>query len=155
MDWSGKAHDCTQRVLSIQQKFRLKLQKFHVPNIHSCCTVPTQATAHLFIVHINCQQDTEEQYWGQQFCQMERDILVWPAKITRLVKVDHLQTWSQIFWSEWTEWSSLAFYFYKPKLVECYGKLIVIRWKVTKVISWLFMSILVYLTSLHLKMPYI
>ena len=50
-----------------------------------------------------CQQDTEEQYWGKQFCQIERDILVWPAKITRLVKADHLQSWSQIFWSEWAE----------------------------------------------------
>ena len=91
-------------------------------HLHSYCTVPTQATAHLFIVHSNCQQDTEDHYWGQQFCQNERDILVWPAKIPRLVKLDHLQSWPQIFWSEWTDGSFLAFYFYKTTFAEFYGK---------------------------------
>ena len=34
---------------------------------------------------------------------MERVISVQPTKITRLVKVDHLQSWSQIFWLDQTE----------------------------------------------------
>ena len=46
-------------------------------------------------------QNTKERYWGQQFCQMERDISVRPTEITGPVKEDHLQTWSRIFqkWS--------------------------------------------------------
>ena len=34
---------------------------------------------------------------------MERVILVWPTKITGPVKVDHLQSWSRIFWLDQTE----------------------------------------------------
>ena len=34
---------------------------------------------------------------------MERDISVWPTKMTRPVKVDYLQSWSQIFRSDQTE----------------------------------------------------
>ena len=34
---------------------------------------------------------------------MERDILVRPTKMTRPVKVDHLQSWSRIFRSDQTE----------------------------------------------------
>ena len=37
------------------------------------------------------------------FCQMERDISVRPTEISRPVKVDHLQKWSQILWSDRTE----------------------------------------------------
>ena len=40
-----------------------------MPNgtVHSGCTDPTQATARLVF-------DTKERYWGEQFCQVERDI---------------------------------------------------------------------------------
>ena len=31
-------------------------------------------------------QNTKQRYWGQQFCQMERDISVQPTEITRPVK---------------------------------------------------------------------
>ena len=48
-------------------------------------------------------QDTKEQYWGQQFCQMEKDSLLRPIKMTRPVKVDHHQSWSRIFQSDQTE----------------------------------------------------
>ena len=50
-----------------------------------------------------CKQDTKERYWGQQFCQIERDISVRPTEMTRLAKVDHLQSWSRILLSEQTE----------------------------------------------------
>ena len=46
--------------------------------------------------------DTKEEYWGQKFCQMERDISVPPTEMTRPVKVDHLQSWSRIFRSDQT-----------------------------------------------------
>ena len=55
------------------------------------------------VIYCSCKQDTKEQYLGQQFCQIERDILVRPTKMTRPVKVDHLQSWSQIFRSDQIE----------------------------------------------------
>ena len=51
----------------------------------------------------SCKQDTKQRYWGQQFCQMERDISVRPTEITGPVKVDHLQSWSRIFRSDQIE----------------------------------------------------
>ena len=51
----------------------------------------------------SCKKDTKQWYWGQQFCQMERDISVRPTEITGPVKVDHLQSWSRIFWSDQIE----------------------------------------------------
>ena len=53
--------------------------------------------------YCSCKQDKKKQHWGLQFSQMERDILVWPTEETRVVKVDYLQSWSQIFWSDQTE----------------------------------------------------
>ena len=41
-----------------------------------------------------CKQDTKERYWGQQFCQMERDISV---------GLTDLLSWSIIFRSDQTE----------------------------------------------------
>ena len=32
--------------------------------------------SHCALDHCSCGQDTKEQYWGQKFCQMERDISV-------------------------------------------------------------------------------
>ena len=49
------------------------------------------------IGHCSRKQNTKEQYWGQQFCQM-----VQPTEMTRLVNVDHLQSWSRIFRSDQT-----------------------------------------------------
>jgi len=46
------------------------------------CTDPTQATAGLVIVHVS-MQDTNERYWGQQFCQLEKDISVRQTEISR------------------------------------------------------------------------
>ena len=45
----------------------------------------------------------EERHWGQQFCQMDRDISVRSTKTSGPVKVDHLQKGSQIFQSDRTE----------------------------------------------------
>ena len=48
--------------------------KFHVPNgtLYSNCTDPNQVTN--LLVFCSFKQDRKERYWGQQFCQMERDI---------------------------------------------------------------------------------
>ena len=40
--------------------------------------------------YCSCKLETKEQYWGRQFCQMERDKSVRPTEITRPVKVDYL-----------------------------------------------------------------
>ena len=47
--------------------------------------------------------NTKDRYWGQQFWQMKRGISVRPIKMTTPVKVDHLQSWSRVFWSGQTE----------------------------------------------------
>ena len=36
--------------------------------------------------YCSCKQDTKEQYWGQQFCQKARDILVRLTKMTQHAK---------------------------------------------------------------------
>ena len=46
--------------------------------------------SHRALDHCSCGQDTKEQYWGQKFCQMERDISVRPTEITGMVKVDRI-----------------------------------------------------------------
>ena len=59
--------------------------------------------SHRLFGYCSCKQDTKEQYWEQQFCQIERVISVQLTEMTRPAKVDHLQSWSQIFWSDQTE----------------------------------------------------
>ena len=90
--------------LSIQQKFRLDILKFHVPSgtIHSGYTDPTQATARLVIVLVSRIQksgtgDNNFVKWKGTFRSYR------PTEMTRPVKVDHLKRWSQIFRSERTE----------------------------------------------------
>ena len=73
---------------SIQPKFQFEI--LLIGTVHSGCTDPTQATA----CYCSCMQVTKEQYWGQLLGQMERDILVRPTRMTRPVKVNHLQSWS-------------------------------------------------------------
>ena len=83
--------------LSIQQKFRFKISE--IPRAQWNSTF----RFHRAFGYCSCKQDTKERYWGQQFCYMERDISVRPAEITGPVKVDYLQSWSRIFWSDQTE----------------------------------------------------
>ena len=53
-----------------------------------------KGTARLVIVLVN--KDTKERYWGQQFCQMERDISVRPTEMTRPVKEDKTEMFRAI-----------------------------------------------------------
>ena len=82
----------------------LKFRKLHVPNgtVHSYCT-DTPNASHRAFGYCSCKQDTKEQFWGQRFCQMERDISVRPTEMTRPVKDDYLQSWSWIYPSDQTE----------------------------------------------------
>ena len=52
---SAKMEPTNPRALSIQQKFRFEISEIHEPNgsVHSGCTDPTQATAHLVIVLVS------------------------------------------------------------------------------------------------------
>ena len=74
-----------------------------------------KGTARLVIVLVN--KDTKERYWGQQFCQMERDISVRPTEMTRPVGVDQLQSWSRIYQSDQTKMVR-SIWFYQPKFSE-------------------------------------
>ena len=57
--------------------------------------------SHRAFGYCSCNQDTREQHWEQQFCQMERDISVLTTEMTRPVKEDHLpQSWSRMFRSD-------------------------------------------------------
>ena len=74
-----------------------KFRKFRLPNrpVHSGCTDPTQATPCLVIILVSRIQksstgDNNFVKWKGTFWS---DWLKWPA---RLVKADHLQSWSRI-----------------------------------------------------------
>ena len=41
--------------------------------------------------YCTCKQDSKQWYWGQQFCQIERDISVRLTEMTRPVKEDDLK----------------------------------------------------------------
>ena len=71
-----------------------------MPNetVHSGCTDPTQATAHLVTVLVNRIQKSHT--GDNNFVKMERGISVQPTKMTRLVKVGHIQRWSRVFQSD-------------------------------------------------------
>ena len=81
----------------------LKCRKFHLFNwtVHSGCSDPTQA--HRAFGYRSCKQDTRKRYRRQQFCRMKRDISVPLTEIARPVKVNHLQSCSQIFRSDQTK----------------------------------------------------
>ena len=54
---------------------------------------------------------------------MERGISVRPMEMTRLVKVDHHQSWSRIFWSDQTR-NGPFHLMYQPKFPEFW-----VEWK--------------------------
>ena len=81
---SAKILNWNQGRFPFNKNSGLNFRKFHVPNgtsgtVRSVCTHPTQASARSVIVLVSyCNQDTKEQYWGQQFCQKESDRPKWP-----------------------------------------------------------------------------
>ena len=105
---------------SIQQKFQLEI--LWIGTVHSGCTDPIQATA----CYCSCMQVTKEQYWRNQFCQMERDISVWQTKMTRPVKVDHLQS-SVLNIPVRPNWNGPFHLMNQPKFLEFW-----VEWKAPK-----------------------
>ena len=91
------------RALSIQQKFRFEISEILRVQWNGSFRLHRPDSSHRALGYSSCKQDTKEWYWGQQFCQMERDISVRPTEMTRPVKEDHLQSWSRIFRSDQTE----------------------------------------------------
>ena len=89
--------------LSIQQKFRFEISEISRAQWSCTFRLHRPDPCHHAFGYCSCKQDTKERYCGQQFCEIERDISVPPTEMTRLVKVDHLQSWSQIFRSDQTE----------------------------------------------------
>ena len=112
---SGRRHCLNQTVmflfllvgssgaLSIQQKSQFEISE--ISRVQWSCTFRLHRPdpSHRAFGYCSCKQDAKERYWGQQFCQMERDISVQPTQMSGLVKVDHLQSWSRVFRSDQTE----------------------------------------------------
>ena len=91
------------RALSIQQKFRFEIPEIFRVQWNGTVRFHRPDPSYRALGYCSCKQDTKERYWGQQLCQMERNISVRPTEMTRPVKEDHLQSWSRIFRSDQTE----------------------------------------------------
>ena len=88
------------RALSIQQKFRFEILGNLRAKWIGTFRLHRLDPGHRAFGYCSCNQDTREQYWEQQFCQMERDISVLPTEMSRPVKEDRLQSWSRMFRSD-------------------------------------------------------
>ena len=86
--------------LSIQQKFRFEISEIPRAQWKSTFRLPRPDPSYGAFGYCSCKRDTNERYWGQQFCQMERDISVRPTEISGPVKVDHIQSWYRILRSD-------------------------------------------------------
>ena len=75
------------RALFIQQKFRFEISKISQAQWNDAFHSHRPDPSHRAFGYCSFKQDTKERYWGQQFCQMERDISVRPTKMTRPIKV--------------------------------------------------------------------
>ena len=60
---------------ALNQNSGLKFRKFHVPS-GKVFRLHRPDLSHRVFGYCSCKQDTKERYWGQQFCQMEREISV-------------------------------------------------------------------------------
>ena len=81
--------------LSIQQKFRFEISEIPRAQWNGTFRLHRPDPIHRAF-DSSCKKDTKQRYWGQQFCQMERDISVRPTEMTRPVKVGHFQSWFRI-----------------------------------------------------------
>ena len=94
---------CCVSYLTLLMENKIKSKKIATDSNYLRCHVLLTAFHFPLGNTCSCKQDRKERYWGQQFWQMERDISVRPTEMTRLVTVDHLQSWSRIFRSDQTE----------------------------------------------------
>ena len=123
--------------LSIWQTLRFEISE----NLRDQCNGTFRShipdPSHRAFGYCSCKQDTKERYWGQQFCEIERDISVRPTEVTWPVKVDHLEGWSQIFRSDriemfcfiwflteisgilgWAPWGSRGMHSFPRKMIK-------------------------------------
>ena len=104
--------------LSIQQIFWFEISEIPYAQWNGTFWLHRPNPSHCVFGYCSCKEDTKEWYWGQQlFCQMERDISVWPTDITGLVKVDQLESWSWIFQLDQTEMVH-SILMYQPKFLD-------------------------------------
>ena len=82
------------RAPSIKHKFRFEILEISRGQWNGTFWLHRPDPSHLAFGYYSCKQDAKEGYWGQQVCQMEMDISVQPTKMTKQVKVNHLQRWS-------------------------------------------------------------
>ena len=108
---------------SLQQKFRFDISLIpHAPM--EWCTPVAQTQPKPQHVNVLVSRIQKSSTRDNNFVRWSsRDILVWPTKMTRPVKVDYLESWSRIFRSDQTEmdhsiWSN------QPKLPEFW-----VEWK--------------------------
>ena len=92
-----------QGMLSIQQKFHCEISEVSHAQWNGSFQLNRPNPSRCVCAYCSCKQDTKERFWGQQFCQMERDISVRRTEMTRPVKEHHLQSWSRTFRSDLTE----------------------------------------------------
>ena len=103
-DWVLFPRRERKRALSTQQKFRFEISEIPRAQWNGTFRLlrPDPSHRDRAFGYCSCKQDTRERYWGQQFCQMERDISVRRIEMTRPIKVDYLLSWSRIFGSDQT-----------------------------------------------------
>ena len=95
---------CEYRALSSQQQCQYEISEIPRAKWNGTFRLHRPDPSHRAFGYCSYKQDAKERCWGQQFCQMERDIsAVWPTETSEPVKVSHLQRRSQMFWLDRTE----------------------------------------------------
>ena len=90
--------------LSTRQKFWFEISEIPHAQWNSTFRFHRTDPGHRTFGYCSCKQDTKERYWGQQFCQMERDVSIRPTdRPTEMSAPLSNKRWSQIFRSDWTE----------------------------------------------------
>ena len=96
LSWNVLLHCCnaigqlclsSPGALSTRQKFRFEISENLRARWKDTIQLHRPDPSHCPFGYCSFKQDTKERYWGQQFCQMERDISVRLTKMTRRVKV--------------------------------------------------------------------
>ena len=89
-------------VLSIQHKFRFEISEILRAQWNGTFRLHRPNPSHRAFGYCSFKQDTKERYWRQQFCEMKRDVSVWPTEMTGPV-TGHwspVHRWSQTFRSD-------------------------------------------------------
>ena len=85
-----KKYFTKHQALPIQQKIQFEVSEIQCAPWNSIFGLHIPNPSHGTFSYCSCKWDAEEWYWAEQFCQMERDILVQQLEMNWLVKVDQL-----------------------------------------------------------------